>query len=154
MTLTTRARLLVRECRRHGAQRERDDNGDIILKQQSIEKPMEQTSSSTGDRREFFEAILQYNRAFKAHHLGGTLKYSQDAYRTTVDIGTDVKNGIAKRHMGVAGRSSYNWNYRYFADFNFGYNGSENFADGHRFGFFPPFRSLNKLLKRNTSRSI
>ena len=114
------------------AQRERDDNGDIILKQQSIEKPMEQTSSSTGDRREFFEAILQYNRAFKAHHLGGTLKYSQDAYRTTVDIGTDVKNGIAKRHMGVAGRFSYNWNYRYFADFNFGYNGSENFADGHR----------------------
>ena len=121
------------------AQRERDDNGDIILKQQSIEKPMEQTSSSTGDRREFFEAILQYNRAFKAHHLGGTLKYSQDAYRTTVDIGTDVKNGIAKRHMGVAGRFSYNWNYRYFADFNFGYNGSENFADGHRFGFFPAF---------------
>lgn len=121
------------------AQRERDDNGDIILKQQSIEKPMQQASSSTGDRREFFEAILQYNRAFKAHHLGGTLKYSQDAYRTTVDIGTDVKNGIAKRHMGVAGRFSYNWNYRYFADFNFGYNGSENFADGHRFGFFPAF---------------
>ena len=41
--------------------------------------------------------------------------------------------------MGVAGRFSYNWNYRYFADFNFGYNGSENFADGHRFGFFPAF---------------
>lgn len=37
----------------------------------------------------------------------------------------------------MAGRVSYNWNYRYFADFNFGYNGSENFADGHRFGFFP-----------------
>jgi len=100
---------------------------------------MEQTSSSTGERREFLEAYLQYNRAFKAHHVGGTLKYSQDAYRTTVDIGTDVKNGIAKRHMGLAGRASYNWNYRYFADFNFGYNGSENFADGHRFGFFPAF---------------
>lgn len=41
--------------------------------------------------------------------------------------------------MGLAGRASYNWNYRYFADFNFGYNGSENFADGHRFGFFPAF---------------
>ena len=39
----------------------------------------------------------------------------------------------------MAGRVSYNWNYRYFADFNFGYNGSENFADGHRFGFFPAF---------------
>ena len=41
--------------------------------------------------------------------------------------------------MGLAGRASYNWNYRYFIDFNFGYNGSENFADGHRFGFFPAF---------------
>lgn len=73
------------------AQRERDDDGNLIFKQQSAEKPMEQTSSSTGERREFLEAYLQYNRAFKAHHVGGTLKYSQDAYRTTVDIGTDVK---------------------------------------------------------------
>ena len=136
------------------AQRERDDDGNLIFKQQSAEKPMEQTSSSTGERREFLEAYLQYNRAFKAHHVGGTLKYSQDAYRTTVDIGTDVKNGIAKRHMGLAGRASYNWNYRYFADFNFGYNGSENFADGHRFGFFPAFSlawniAEEKLVKKH-----
>ena len=34
-------------------------------------------------------------------------------------------------------RFTYNWNYRYFIDFNFGYTGSENFAAGHRFGFFP-----------------
>ena len=37
----------------------------------------------------------------------------------------------------MAGRVSYNWKNRYFADFNFGYNGSENFAKGHQFGFFP-----------------
>lgn len=127
------------------AQRERDDYGGLLFQNRSIEKPMEQTSSSTGERREFLEAILQYNRAFKAHHIGGTLKYSQDAYRSTVIINknsrelSDIKDGIAKRHMGLAGRFSYNWNYRYFADFNFGYNGSENFADGHRFGFFPAF---------------
>lgn len=121
------------------AQRERDDDGNLMFKRQSNEKPMEQTSGSTGERREFFEAILQYNRGFKGHHIGSILKYSQDAYRTTVNIGTDVKNGIARRHMGLAGRASYNWNYRYFVDFNFGYNGSENFADGHRFGFFPAF---------------
>lgn len=121
------------------ANRDRDDDGNLIFKQQSTEQTMTQTSSASGERREFLEALLHYNRAFKAHHVGGTLKYSQDAYRTTVGIGSDVKNGIAKRHMGVAGRASYNWNYRYFADFNFGYNGSENFADGHRFGFFPAF---------------
>ena len=27
----------------------------------------------------------------------------------------------------------------YFAEVNMGYNGSENFARGHRFGFFPAF---------------
>lgn len=121
------------------AERFRDSDGEIHYTRQREEIKMVQSSSSSGDRREFFEAFLQYNRAFHAHHLGGTLKYSQDAFRTTVNIGTDIKNGIARRHMGVAGRASYNWNYRYFADFNFGYNGSENFADGHRFGFFPAF---------------
>lgn len=121
------------------AERFRNTNGEITFKEQRAEEKMTQSSTSTGNRTEFLEAILHYNRAFKAHHVGGTLKYSQDAYRTTVDIGTDIKNGIAKRHMGLAGRASYNWNYRYFVDFNFGYNGSENFADGHRFGFFPAF---------------
>lgn len=121
------------------AERFRDSNGEIKYTRQREEIKMTQSSNSNGERREFFEAILHYDRGFKAHHVGGTLKYSQDAYRTTVNIGTDIKNGIAKRHMGLAGRTSYNWNYRYFADLNFGYNGSENFADGHRFGFFPAF---------------
>ena len=121
------------------AERFRNSDGEIVYTRQREEQKMTQSSSSSGDRREFFEAILHYNRGFKAHHVGGTLKYSQDTYRTTVNIGEDIKNGIAKRHMGLAGRTSYNWNYRYFADFNFGYNGSENFADGHRFGFFPAF---------------
>lgn len=121
------------------AERFRNADGEITFKEQRVEEKMTQSSISTGNRTEFLEAILHYNRSFKAHHVGGTLKYSQDAYRTTVDIGTDIKNGIAKRHMGLAGRASYNWNYRYFIDFNFGYNGSENFADGHRFGFFPAF---------------
>ena len=121
------------------AERFRNSDGEIVYTRQREEQKMTQSSSSSGDRREFFEAILHYNRGFKAHHIGGTLKYSQDTYRTTVNIGEDIKNGIAKRHMGLAGRTSYNWNYRYFADFNFGYNGSENFADGHRFGFFPAF---------------
>lgn len=136
------------------AMRNRGDNGELIFQRQREEEKMTQTSSSTGNRQEFFEAFLQYSRGFKGHRVNGTLKYSQDAYRTTVGIGSDVKNGIAKRHMGIAGRASYNWNYRYFADFNFGYNGSENFADGHRFGFFPAFSvawniAEEKFIKKN-----
>jgi TonB-linked SusC/RagA family outer membrane protein len=39
--------------------------------------------------------------------------------------------------MGVSGRASYNYGSRYFGEFNFGYNGSEKFAEKNRFGFFP-----------------
>ena len=121
------------------AERFRDENGEIDFKEVSKESKMVQSSESEGDRIEFFEAELHYDRAVKKHHFGGTLKYNQDSKVMTVKIGDDIKNGIARRHQGLAGRGSYNWNFRYFADFNFGYNGSENFATGHQFGFFPAF---------------
>ncbi len=127
------------------AQRDRDDDGNLIFKRQSEEQKMTQTSRASGDRMETLEAYLYYDRNFNEHHVGATFKYSQDVYTNTVRIAenstelSDIKDGISKRHMGIAGRMSYNWNFRYFADFNFGYNGSENFADGHRFGFFPAF---------------
>lgn len=41
------------------------------------------------------------------------------------------------RFMGIAGRLSYTFDNRYIGEVNFGYNGSENFAKGKRFGFFP-----------------
>lgn len=119
------------------AERYRDENGNLVFNRVTEEQKMKQASSSEGNRREVFEAELHYNRGFAEHHLSGTVKLNQDAKVFTVNIGEDIKNGISRRHMGVAGRASYNWNYRYFVDFNFGYNGSENFADGHRFGFFP-----------------
>ena len=119
------------------AQRFRDENGQIVFDRVTEEQTMKQTSSAEGNRNEIFEAELHYNRGFKEHHVGGILKFNQDSKVFTVGTGEDLKKGIARRHLGLAGRVSYNWNYRYFADFNFGYNGSENFADGHRFGFFP-----------------
>lgn len=119
------------------AQRFRDENGNLVFDRVTEEQKMKQTSSAEGNRNEIFEAELHYDRGFKEHHVGGLLKFNQDSKVFTVRTGEDIKKGIARRHLGLAGRVSYNWNYRYFADFNFGYNGSENFADGHRFGFFP-----------------
>lgn len=121
------------------AQRFRDENGELVFERISTEQKMRISSGASGERLEFFEAILQYDRGFKEHHLGGTLKYNQDSKIVTVNIGDDIKKSIPRRHQGLAGRVSYNWNYRYFADFNFGYSGSENFATGHQFGFFPAF---------------
>ncbi len=119
------------------AQRFRNENGNLVFDRVTEEQKMKQTSSAEGNRNEIFEAELHYDRGFKEHHVGGLLKFNQDSKVFTVGTGEDIKKGIARRHLGLAGRVSYNWNYRYFADFNFGYNGSENFADGHRFGFFP-----------------
>ena len=119
------------------AQRFRDENGELVFERISTEQKMRISSGASGERLEFFEAILQYDRGFKEHHLGGTLKYNQDSKIMTVNIGDDIKKSIPRRHQGLAGRVSYNWNYRYFADFNFGYSGSENFATGHQ--FFPAF---------------
>ena len=119
------------------AERSRDENGNLVFKKISDSSNMHQESGSSGNRREFLDMMLNWERGFKAHHLNATLKYTQDSYIKTQDLGDDLKNGVNRRNQGLAGRFTYNWNYRYFIDFNFGYTGSENFAAGHRFGFFP-----------------
>ena len=40
-------------------------------------------------------------------------------------------------YQGIVGRITYDYASRYLAEFNMGYNGTENFASGRRFGFFP-----------------
>lgn len=122
------------------AERARDSNGEIIFVNVSGPQEMYQSSSSSGNRREFLDLMLSYNKTLdKSHNIGADLKYTQDAFVYTVDIGGDIKNGIARRNQSLAGRATYNWKFRYFLDFNFGYTGSENFAIGHQFGFFPAF---------------
>lgn len=119
------------------AERERDSNGNIVFNKLSDEQLMFHNASASGTRKEFFEAILDYSRTFGDHRVGGTLKYAQDATTNTQSV-SDY-NWLDRRHQGLAGRFTYGWKYRYFVDFNFGYNGSENFAPNHQFGFFPAY---------------
>ncbi len=121
------------------AERERDSNGNIVFNRLVPERLLEQYSWSDGNRKEFLEGVLSYNRTFGNHAVNGILKYTQDNYVETRNVGEDVMAGIAKRHQGLAGASSYGYKNRYFVEFNFGYNGSENFAKGHQFGFFPAY---------------
>ena len=119
------------------ANKQRNEAGELVFNRIAAEQKMSQESGSSGSRYEYLEAELHYNRGFKDHNIGATLKYNQNSSISTVGIGGDIINGIARRNQGLAGRISYNWKNRYFADFNFGYNGSENFSPGNRFGFFP-----------------
>lgn len=115
------------------------NTGEIIFDKMFDAYDMRQGSGSSGNRREFLDALLSWERNFAEHRTGITMRYTQDSKKQTVDLGSDIKTGVARRNQALAGRFTYSWNYRYFVDFNFGYSGSENFAIGHQYGFFPAF---------------
>jgi len=73
---------------------------------------------------------LSYDRTIDVNHLAADVKYMQSSMSVDGD-NPDYRN------QGVFGRTTYTYDKRYTAEFGFAYNGSENFAKGSRFGFFP-----------------
>lgn len=95
------------------------------------------TSSSTnGDRFMNLEFLASYQRTFNKHDVGAMLVYLQRDYNSN-NPGGDYYLSLPTRNQGVSGRLTYAYDNRYLIEANFGYNGSENFAKGKRFGFFP-----------------
>jgi len=96
------------------------------------------TKSNSSSTVVNLEASVNYERNFaQAHRVGAMFLFS---YRSrTNNVPSSYLYAFPYRNMGVAGRATYSYEDRYFGEFNFGYNGSENFAPGHRFGFFPSF---------------
>lgn len=83
-------------------------------------------------RNWYFEASLRYNRKFGKHNVGALLLYNQSKKYYPSQY-TDVPTA----YVGFVGRLTYDYASRYIAEFDFGYNGSENFAPDKRFGAFP-----------------
>lgn len=83
----------------------------------------------------YIEAALNYNRDFGKHGVGGLLVY-QLRNNLQPNAGS-LQASLPYRNVGLSGRFTYAYNNRYFAEFNFGYNGSERLAAGQRFEFFP-----------------
>lgn len=125
------------------AERLRDSEGELVFTRVEGEQLMTSRPSSSGERKEYLEAELHYDRTFGDHTVGAVLKYSQDRIINNSPIsGSDYDMTVAaidRKHQALAGRFTYGWKNRYFFDFNFGYNGSENFAPGHQWGFFPAY---------------
>ncbi|MDO4164166.1 MAG: TonB-dependent receptor [Bacteroides sp.] len=88
--------------------------------------------SSGKSRNWYFDARFNYERNFGKHRVTGLLLYNQSK-RYYPSSYSDIPTG----YVGLVGRVTYGWNDRYMAEFNVGYNGSENFAPDKRFGFFP-----------------
>ena len=89
------------------------------------------SSSSSTTYKLYMEAQINYARRFGKHDVTGMVLYNQNDYRYNADL--------AKRYQGLVGRVTYSYDDKYLAEFNAGYNGSENFQKGKRFGFFPAF---------------
>ena len=85
----------------------------------------------------YYEFTTEYNRIFEEkHEVGGLLVFNFSESLNTISGSSDFAS-LPSRNMGVSGRFSYNYDARYFTEFNFGYNGSEKFAEDNRYGFFP-----------------
>lgn len=91
----------------------------------------------------YFQGILDYTKQIsKEHQVSGALIATRQErlYANAVDPVTgqaSLQYSLPYRNLGLSGRASYNYASRYFLEFNFGYNGSERFAEKNRFGFFP-----------------
>ena len=96
-------------------------------------EPVYSNSSPSTGRNWYAEGSLNYNRSFGLHTITALALYNQSKeYYIRGDY-----SDIARTYVGFVGRVTYDWNNRYMAEVNFGYNGSENFAPGKRFGSFP-----------------
>ncbi|MGS2761513.1 SusC/RagA family TonB-linked outer membrane protein [Sinomicrobium sp. M5D2P9] len=90
------------------------------------------------DSRIYLETAINYNRIFgEKHAVSGMLINIISSYET--GNSGDLQSSLAHRNHGISGRFTYSYDDRYLTEFNFGYNGSERFAQNHRYGFFPSF---------------
>jgi TonB-linked SusC/RagA family outer membrane protein len=109
---------------------------------------------TTGSTNMNILAGFDYDRKFGKHRFGALALGTRQLIRTT---GATAFTAPPKATQGIASRVTYNYDERYFAEFNAGYNGSENFPPGLRYGFFPaasaawtltnePFWTKNNIL--------
>lgn len=111
------------------------ENGDYIYVPLSTDQPFSSSQSFDKDKRTYLEAGFNYSRTFaEVHNVTALLLYNQSR-RVNPHLALKVPNS----YQGLVGRLTYDYNNRYLFEVDLGYNGTENFAPGKRFGFFPAY---------------
>lgn len=116
----------------------RDDDGALIFGEpiRTGGGELDYDVKAAGTRTTYMEASLNYDRIFgEKHRVGALFLYNHKIHNETQV--KDKFKSLPYKNQGIAGRVTYGFKDTYFAEVNMGYNGSENFARGHRFGFFP-----------------
>lgn len=83
-------------------------------------------------RKFYMEYGVTYDRSFGEHDVSAMVLVNGERYTAN-----GLTYNIPLGYYGIVGRAAYAYGDRYFVEFNMGYNGSENFSPGRRFGFFP-----------------
>ena len=96
---------------------------------------MEYAVTNNANRAYYWDVSVNYSRAFGDHNVAAMLIFNRRDYKD-LTASSSMYN-LPYRRQGLAGRVTYDWQHRYMAEINFGYNGSENFRPGRRYGFFP-----------------
>lgn len=109
------------------------------------------------------QLLLDYNKAFGKHNVSGLLGATNESFTSTAseirvdypneDLGTQSsddaqitigggssvtpENTTRTSITSILGRVGYNYDEKYYAEFDFRYDGSSKFASKNRWGFFP-----------------
>ena len=106
----------------------------IVYRQNGNDTDPSYSASQDKARDWYLEGSFNYSRVFGKHTVNALLLYNQSKqYYYSKTSYQDVP----RSYVGLVGRVTYDYANRYMAEFNIGYNGSENFAPGRRFGTFP-----------------
>ena len=114
------------------ARRDAEDPDYIYLIPQSEESIWSVSTGWDKNRKVYMEFGIDYNRTFGLHKTTALILYNQSKYYSP-----SLQYYVPNAYQGLVGRLTYEYASRYLAEFNMGYNGTENFAKGKRFGFFP-----------------
>lgn len=123
-----------------------------LLNERGVKNPAtQQNGNSVGDNQRIFDIQLgfDYDRTFGKHNLTGTLFANQTSFAGDGSV-------MPHYYQGIMGRANYIYNNRYIAQLTFGYQGSEQISDNHRFVLFPAVSagwilSEESFLKDNVS---
>ena len=116
-----------------------DENGNLLLTEKFAgNKNMSVNSDKWVYRTFYFETALNYNRCFaNKHNVGGLVLFNLRNYLDANNA--SLFETLPYKQQSLSMRVTYDFERKYFFEFNGGYTGSENFKKHHRFGFFPAF---------------
>lgn len=86
-------------------------------------------SHNAAQSKTYYQLKLDYARRFGLHDVTGLVLFNRSS--------RSYDNRVEYRYQGMTARATYAYADKYLAEFNIGYNGSENFAPGKRYGTFP-----------------